>query len=103
MARAVAEGHLGTAAKVSTSPNKFEYCICVYTLDYRDTTDVWRVRHKLKELGARYLLHSAFSHSSRCAYLAGFTERLYYKPDVYTYLDIYSGNPWKISASRYQG
>lgn len=40
---------------------------------------------------------------SRSSLFAGFTERLYYKPDVYTDLDIYSGNPWKISASRYQG
>ena len=51
IARAVCEGKLGHSAKISTSPEGGCYCVCVYTVDYRDATDVWRVRRELRDLG----------------------------------------------------
>lgn len=63
------------SAKVATKRNaeltqKSSYVICVYTEDYQDKEEVMRVRDLLEE--------------------AGFEETLYYKPDIYTVLGIYS-------------
>ena len=76
IAVAVSEGQLGLSAKVATLRNiedegKDDHLICVFTEDYRDALDVRRVRSALRELGV--------------------VERIYYKPDIYTYLRIYSG------------
>jgi hypothetical protein len=46
-----------------------------------DTLDVKRVRHRLRELG--------------------YVQRLYYKPDIYTYLKIYRKTFPSVRASRY--
>lgn len=64
---------LGTSAKVSTAgqfgaSKPWSYAIFIYTKNYFDTLDVKRVRERLRELG--------------------YTQRLYYKPDLYTYLNI---------------
>lgn len=33
--------------------------------------------------------------------IEGFTRKISYKPDIYTYLDIYKGNPWHIPPTVY--
>ncbi len=84
VAHATLEGELGSSTKVATARQAGpgdEYVICVYTEDYLDTDDVKRVREKLRGLG--------------------FTQRLYYKPDIYTYLGIYSKTFPGVRASRY--
>ena len=73
-------GELGIAAKVSTLfQGKDRHVICVYTENYFDKEDVFRVRESLRNLGIE--------------------ETLYYKPDIYTHLNIYSGTtnlrPWR--------
>ena len=70
IARATIDGDLGTSAKVSTKrQGNDRHVFCVYTADYLDLDDVNRVRDELDALG--------------------FTERLCYKPDIYTYLGIH--------------
>ena len=70
IAKSTINGELGTSAKVSTAMKKSKrHVICVYTENYIDFEDVMRVQKKLEQLG--------------------FTERLCYKPDIYTYLGIY--------------
>lgn len=73
-----AGGKGSTARQVGTSK---EYVVCVYTRNYLDTVDVKRVRHRLRELG--------------------YTQRLYYKSDLYTYLNIYHKTFPSVKASRY--
>lgn len=71
IAKAVFEGALGTSAKASTARQKKKrHVICIYTHNYLDLDDVERVREKLREMG--------------------FTETLCYKPDLYSYVNIYS-------------
>ncbi|MBN1328499.1 MAG: DUF1917 domain-containing protein [Candidatus Heimdallarchaeota archaeon] len=84
IANSVLTNNLGSceSAKVATAlQGKDVYVICVYTNNYLDIEDVLLVREKLRELG--------------------FTQTLYYKPDIYTHLDIYSKNPY-VKASRYK-
>ena len=57
------------------------HVICVYTEDYTDAEDVMRVERELRSLGI--------------------TEVLFYKPDIYTHLNIYANNPYYINASVY--
>ncbi|KAI1489682.1 hypothetical protein F5X96DRAFT_679574 [Biscogniauxia mediterranea] len=86
IAKATANNELGIAAKVaprSTTDRRTEQLICVYTADFTDMKDVKRVAESLKQLGL----------------VRG--KSLYYKPDVFTYLGIASGNPWAIKASIY--
>ena len=72
----------GVSAKVSTAGQQYRsYVICVYTQNYLDTVDVQRVRSVLSSLG--------------------FRESLCYKPDLYTYLDIYSGTS-SVQPCRYR-
>jgi len=81
---AVLNGDFGSceSAKVATALlGKNIYVICVYTPNYLDINDVMNVREKLRELG--------------------FNQTLYYKPDIYTHLGIYSKNPY-VKASRYK-
>jgi hypothetical protein len=80
IAKDVVEGKLGPSAKISTSNSK-QHVICVYTENFTDEADVIRVRDRLREIG--------------------FTSKLNYKPDAYTYCDIYTKNPWNIRATRY--
>lgn len=70
IAKATFNGGLGISAKVSTAMQKGRsHVICVYTGNYLNLEDVMRVRENLRSLG--------------------FTEKLCYKPDLYTYLGIY--------------
>lgn len=66
---------LGSVAKVATNEGgNRDRLICVYTKDFRDQNDVLRVLKQLVELGL-------------------VKERgIFYKSDVYTYLDIYGQN-----------
>lgn len=79
-------GKLGVDTKVSTpiqAASSGKYVICVYTKNCLDLNDVNRVRERLRQLG--------------------FVARLYYKPDIYTYLNIYKKTFPNIKASRYSG
>jgi len=70
IAKSTINGELGTSAKVSTArKNSKRHVMCVYTANYLDLDDVTRVREKLRRIG--------------------FAEKLCYKPDIYTYLNIY--------------
>lgn len=64
------------SAKVSTKTQQAykdqEYIICVYTKNYLDEEDVFYMREILRQ--------------------SGFERTLYYKPDIYTILHIYSDN-----------
>ena len=80
IAEKTASGKLRISAKVSTAQGAGRnHVICIYTHDYFDSKDVQNVRDKLRELGVE--------------------EVIYYKPDIYTYLDIYNGKaalrPWR--------
>jgi hypothetical protein len=78
IAEATAAGKLGNYSKVSPyHPSDSEHVICIYTDDFTDESDVFRIRQSLTDLG--------------------FTEELNYKPDAYTYLGIYKDNKWNIS------
>ena len=84
------EGDLGCAAKVATDTSdtdKPERLICVYTKDFSDKADVYRV---LKTLKAMDLVKDGEGKKA-----------IYYKCDAYTYLDIVSGNDYKLKASMY--
>jgi len=83
IAKATIKDELSIASKVSTeltSKGK-SYVICVYTSDYFEVEDVFRVRRKLSELEIKQTLR--------------------YKPDIYTLLGIYSKTtklvPYKYS------
>jgi hypothetical protein len=84
IASSTLKGELGISAKVATAKQvgiSKEYVVCVYTENYLDADDVKRVRQRLRELG--------------------YTQRLYYKPDLYTYLKIYSKTFPNVRASKY--
>jgi Bles03-like protein len=85
VAQAFIQEELGNSIKVPTAtPEEGDterYLICVYTANYLDTSDVQRVRDRLRSLG--------------------FDAVLYYKPDLCTYLQIYRKNFPRLRASRY--
>lgn len=83
IATATHAGTLGISAKVSPRDGSGSHVICVYTRDYTDETDVYKVRQGL--------------------YRLGMTEQIGYKPDIYTHCGVYEGNSWHISPTRYQG
>jgi hypothetical protein len=85
VAKATLEGTLGCAAKVATDDGSGSLrLICVYTEDFADEEDVRRVVKKMQELD---LIKSE--------------QGIYYKCDAYTYLNIMSGNEYKLKASMY--
>jgi general stress protein YciG len=85
VAKATLEGTLGYAAKVATDDGSDrQRLICVYTEDFTDEKDVRRVLDKMQELN-----------------LIKGEQGIYYKCDAYTYLDIMSGNDYKLQASMY--
>ncbi|THZ60002.1 DUF1917-domain-containing protein [Aureobasidium pullulans] len=96
VAEAVVDGRLGDTAKVAPAdpPNPFtgeqkqsSHLICVYTKDFSDLDDVRRVLAEMVELGL------APRNAADGA--------IYYKADVYTYLNIDSSNPYGLKASLY--
>lgn len=90
---------LGVAAKVATRPDKpgeeSTRVICVYTKDINDEADITRV---LREL-VRLKLAPAVSGPPQKG--AGFKGQIWYKPDCYTYLELMSGNEYKIKPTLY--
>jgi hypothetical protein len=85
VAKATLDGTLGCAAKVATDDGSGRHrLICVYTADFTDEGDVRRVLNKMQELN-----------------LIKGEQGIYYKCDAYTYLDIMSGNDYKLQASMY--
>ncbi|QDS78040.1 hypothetical protein FKW77_003125 [Venturia effusa] len=85
---AVSAGKLGVMAKVATEckPGSNDRLICIYTEDFTDAVDV------RKQLETMADLHLVQRQGGR---------PIYYKADVYTYLDIYSDNPYGLKASQY--
>jgi len=80
IAKAVAEGSLGPKARVSpVRPNSPSAVIEVYTKDCGDQADALRVRRGLRELGE--------------------AESITYKPEVFSLLGIYRGNPYGLRPS----
>jgi hypothetical protein len=85
VAKATLEGLLGCAAKVATDDGSGGHrLVCVYTEDFTDEDSVARVLDKIQELG-----------------LVNEEQGIYYKCDAYTYLNIMSGNEYKLKASMY--
>ena len=85
VAKATLTGTLGCEAKVATDDDSDKVRpIFIYTEDFTDIDDVKRVLAKLQELG-----------------LVKGEQGIYYKCDAYTYLDIMSGNEYKLRASLY--
>mmetsp|Transcript_34801 Transcript_34801/g.44390 ORF Transcript_34801/g.44390 Transcript_34801/m.44390 type:complete len:223 (+) Transcript_34801:79-747(+) len=80
--RALCDCCLGDCVKVNPKnhPSR-SHLICVYTNDFTDEEDVFRVRSALRNLG--------------------FRNRLNYKPDIYTHLGIYQNNQWGLKPSFY--
>ena len=85
VAKGTLEGTLGCAAKVATDDSSGgQRLICVYTEDFTNEKDVRRVLDKMQELR-----------------LVKVELGIYYKCDAYTYLNIMSGNDYKLKASMY--
>lgn len=85
VAKATLEGSLGCAAKVATDDDSGnQRLICIYTEDFTNEEDVRRVLSKMQEL-----------------HLIKGERGIYYKCDAYTYLNIMSGNDYKLKASMY--
>ena len=85
VAKGTLEGTLGCAAKVATDDSSGgQRLICVYTEDFTDEKDVQRVLEMMQELR-----------------LFKAERGIYYKCDAYTYLNIMSGNDYKLKASMY--
>ncbi|KAJ4346938.1 uncharacterized protein N0V89_010871 [Didymosphaeria variabile] len=77
----VISNRLGPTAKVAPDQGKAgERLVCIYTKDFRDKDDVLRVLRELVSMGV----------------VTQRNKPVYYKPDAYTYLDIY-----KASAAEY--
>lgn len=85
VAKATMEGTLGCAAKVAADDGSgSQRPICIYTKDFTDEEDVRRVLKKIQDLQ-----------------LVKSEQGIYYKCDAYTYLNIMSGNDFKLKASMY--
>jgi Domain of unknown function (DUF1917) len=89
VAKATLEGTLGSSAKVATDDggDRPERLVCVYTDDFSDMIDMVRVLREMKRLN---LVKDGEEERS-----------IYYKCEAYTYLDIVSGNDYKLRASLY--
>jgi hypothetical protein len=85
---AVSAGQLGIAAKIATAskPGERTHLVCIYTKDFTDVVDV---RRQLETMADLRLVDR---NSSR---------GIWYKCDAFTYLNIYSDNPYGLKASQY--
>ena len=84
VARAVYDGKLGMSAKISKNHGQKRWLICVHTLSVTNEAMIFALQNALYAIGV----------SPR-------TE-MYYKPDVYTHLGIYTKNKWKITPVLYR-
>ena len=90
---------MGISAKVATNkgePNDAALVICIYTKDMDDIAAVKNVLIELVRIGlvakSRGILHKDDKASLR---------QIWYKPDCYTYLDLKSGNEYRIRPTLY--
>ncbi|TLD35100.1 DUF1917-domain-containing protein [Venturia nashicola] len=85
---AVSAGKLGIMAKVATEckPGSNDRLICIYSEDFTDVVDV---RRQLETMANLHLVQRQGGRP------------IYYKADAYTYLDIYSDNPYGLKSSQY--
>ncbi|KAG7359643.1 DUF1917 domain containing protein [Nitzschia inconspicua] len=85
IARATALGYLGCSSKIAPTANGQDEStvICVYVQDSTDKREVQRV---LKTLYYDLKVTSGLSN---------------FKPDIYTYLNIYRNNPWRLKPTLY--
>ncbi|KAL2045757.1 hypothetical protein N7G274_002188 [Stereocaulon virgatum] len=89
IAHATVSGELGFAAKVATDDgSQRARLICIYTADFGDKDDVKRVLERILALGL-------------CGGngAGGKGKAIYYKADVYTYLDLMGGNKFGLKTS----
>ncbi|TEY42349.1 hypothetical protein BOTCAL_0393g00080 [Botryotinia calthae] len=90
IAKATSTNSLGISAKVAPNDGngllQKSRLMCIYTEDFSDKMDVYRVLKAIRELGL-------VDRTLRGA--------IYYKADVYTYLELTSNNPYDIKASLY--
>ncbi|TGO20274.1 hypothetical protein BPAE_0316g00050 [Botrytis paeoniae] len=90
IAKATSTNSLGISAKVAPKDGigllQKSRLICIYTEDFSDKMDVYRVLKAIRELG---LVDRTLKGA------------IYYKADVYTYLELSSNNPYDIKASLY--
>ncbi|PGH11691.1 hypothetical protein AJ79_04714 [Helicocarpus griseus UAMH5409] len=94
VAEATAKGQLGIGAKVATDGGNSgpgatapPRLICVYTADFADKEEIWRVLVRMKELSL---------------FRTGEGERpIYYKCDAYTWLEIMGNNGYGLRPSMY--
>lgn len=76
------KGFLGPTVKVSPKCNyNDEHVICVFTKNYLDKENVYNIRDVLKK--------------------NGINNKISYKPDIFTYFEIYKNNKWNIKSSIY--
>ncbi|KAF7918731.1 uncharacterized protein EAE97_011826 [Botrytis byssoidea] len=90
IAKATSTNSLGISAKVAPRDGmgllQKSRLVCIYTEDFSDKMDVYRVLKAIRELG---LVDRTLKGA------------IYYKADVYTYLELSSNNPYDIKASLY--
>ena len=65
------------AAKVSSYDGSSSHVVCIYNNDFTNSDQVMRAEQAIRNMGIK--------------------ARLLYKPDVYTLLGVYSGNPWGLT------
>ena len=100
VAHAVANGHLGHAAKMATDAGSGEggsRLICVYTEDFSDKKDVKRVVEQLVKMKLVARKGKGNERDGR----AKVGKAIYYKADCLTHLDIMGGNEWGLKPSLY--
>ncbi|WP_143213068.1 putative phosphothreonine lyase domain-containg protein, partial [Acinetobacter baumannii] len=85
VARATANGKLGSTAKVSPyndyNPKEDWHVICIYNEDFTDK-EVYNLENLIRNIGIK------------CS--------LAHKPDMYAYLGIYRNNKWGLRPTIYQ-
>ena len=91
IAKETYSGTLGTTSKIGTRiAGSDQPVICVYTKDFRDASDVVRVRDRLVELGCGFYNRDG----KPCA--------ISYKPCALTYAGLNSGNVYKVNPVIYR-
>jgi hypothetical protein len=81
---ALVEGKLGSTAKISDEPQNGTHVVCIYCPDFRDKDELLRVRKAISNDVGMYG-----------------NSVMRFKLDAVTYLDIYSGNQWKLKTTSY--
>lgn len=90
VATAVVKGNIPcNSAKISTVDDLAEdeydrkkHVVCIYNNNYLDQNQVLECENGIRKIGIK------------C--------QLLYKPDIFTHLDIYAGNPWNIKPTIYR-